>query len=93
MKKVIVAMFVSMCFIGQVYAKTTNTIINPTAIVVNEKNVFGPEVKAPKLVHIIGNWYVGVEGGKDVAYTNTSKGWFGYATVTYDGTLLDFTKK
>ena len=70
-----------------------NTVVEPTAIVVTEKNVFGPKFEAPHLVHIVGNWYAGVEGGKDVAYTNTSRGWFGFATVTYDGTLLDFSKK
>lgn len=71
----------------------TNTTVNPTAIVIKEKNVFGPELKANRLVHLFGDWYLGAEGGKDVAYTDTSKGWFAYATVSYEGTLLDFSKK
>lgn len=72
---------------------TVNTQVNPTAIVVTEKNIFGPKFEAPRLVHIAGDWYAGIEGGKDVAYTNTSRGWFGFATVSYLGTLLDLSKK
>ena len=70
-----------------------NTVVNPTAIVVTDPNLFGVMADAPKVVHLYGDWYLGAEGGKDVAYTNTSKGWFAYAKVTYEGTLLDFNKK
>jgi hypothetical protein len=79
-----------------VFAKTivtnNNTVVNPTAVVVNDKNLFGPMVDAPKLVRIYGDWYMGAEGGKDIAYTNTSKGWFAYGKVTYTGTLFTIFK-
>lgn len=80
-----------------VFAKTiinnNTTVVNPTAVVVTEKVQAGPMADAPNLVKISDNWYLGFEGGKDEVYTNTSKGWFGYAKVTYTGTLLDFSKK
>lgn len=70
-----------------------NTVVNPTAIVVDEKIQAGPMFDAPYTVRIFPEWYLGFEGGKDEVYTNTSKGWFGYAKITYTGTLLDFTGK
>ena len=84
-----------MLIVSPVFAKTiiNNTVVNPTAIVVAEKVQAGPMADAPNLVKIADNWYLGFEGGKDEVYTNTSKGWFGYAKVTYTGTLLDFSKK
>lgn len=69
-----------------------NTQVNPTAIVVADKDEFGAMADAPKVVRIFPDWYIGMEGGKALDYTNVSKGWFAYAKVTYDGTLVDFTK-
>jgi hypothetical protein len=87
-------------FISNVsWAKTTvnntyvDTTINPTAVVVTEKVQAGPELDAPKLVKLTQHLYLGLEGGKDMVYTNTSKGWFGFAKVTWDWTAIDLTKK
>lgn len=96
----VVALFIAIClfFVScPAQAKETvinNTQINPTAIVVANPNLFGAMADAPKLVRIYGDWYLGAEGGKDLAYTNTSKGWFAYGKVTYNGTVLNlFGKK
>ena len=92
MFKKLLSLIVLMLITVPVFAKTTitnnTTVINPTAVVVNDKNLFGPMVDAPKLVRIYGDWYMGAEGGKDIAYTNMSKGWFAYGKVTYTGTLF-----
>lgn len=69
-----------------------NTVVNPTAIVVTEKVQAGAMVDAPHLVRIYGDWYLGAEGGKDMVYTNTSKGWFGYLKITYEGMVLTLFK-
>lgn len=82
----------NLVFAASTTTTVNNTVINPTAIVITEKNVLGLVFDAPKLVRVYGDWYTGVEGGKDVAYTNTSRGWFGYAKITYDGTLFTMFK-
>jgi hypothetical protein len=69
------------------------TTINSTAVVMKEKNQFGPDIDAPFLVRITRDWYIGFEGGKDLVYTNISKGWYGYAKISYNGTILDFSKR
>lgn len=56
-------------------------------------NLFGVKADAPHLVHLVGGWYLGAEGGKDLNYTTASQGWFSYAKVTWEGTLFDFSKK
>lgn len=69
-----------------------NTVVNPTAIVVTEKVQAGVMVDMPHLVRIYGDWYIGAQGGKDMVYTNMSKGWFGYAKISYEGTLWTMFK-
>lgn len=92
MRKILITILLLVCP-TLVFAKSSttiinNTVINPTAIVVNEKVQAGPMFDAPYLVKIYPDWYMGFEGGKDEVYTNTSRGWFGYAKVTYTGTLF-----
>ena len=53
---------------------------------------YGAKLDAPKLVHLKGHWYIGVEGGKDLNYTNAKEGWFAYGKITYTGTLLNLSK-
>jgi hypothetical protein len=97
--KVLPLLFLFLLIGSSSWAKTTVTnttinnteIINPEVTVITEKVEAGPMADAPYLVKITNNWYLGFEGGKDEVYTNTSKGWFGYAKATYTGTLLCFS--
>lgn len=70
---------------------TTNNY--STTNVDSYENEFGAKLDAPYLVQLSENWYVGVEGGKDLYETNADQGWFGYGKVTYTGTLFSFVKK
>lgn len=56
------------------------------------KNEFGGKLDAPYLVEVYKNWYVGVEGGKDMYSTSMSEGWNSYLKVTYTGTVFSFRK-
>ena len=71
------------------YYSTTNVTNN----YLDEKNEFGLKLDAPNLIEVYKNWYVGVEGGKDLYSTNMSEGWNAYGKVTYTGTLFSFIKK
>ena len=63
----------------------------------------GAKVLAPDVVKLTENVSVGVEIGKDIMvdvlhqdtkdYFEDDYGYFGYLTITYRGTLLDFSKK
>lgn len=74
--------------------KTENVTNEVTEIVESEiKNEYGAKLDAPNLVRLADNWFVGVEGGKDLYQTNSDEGWFAYGKVTYTGTWFDLRKK
>ena len=56
------------------------------------KNEFGTKLDAPYLVEVYKNWFIGVEGGKDLYSTSMSEGWNSYLKVTYTGTVYSFRK-
>lgn len=70
-----------------------NTQVNNTFNNFTDENRFGAKLNAPNLVRLTENWYVGVEGGKDLYHTNLHDGWFAYGKLTYSGTLFDLRRK
>lgn len=55
-------------------------------------NEYGIKIDAPYLVEMTGEWYLGIEGGKNLYNTASDEGWFGYGKVTFLGTLFSFKK-
>ena len=72
------------------YYNTTN-VTNVTNVDSYE-NEFGAKLDAPYLVELRENWFLGLEGGKDLYNTDADQGWFSYAKITYTGTLKSFRK-
>ena len=70
----------------------TNETTNVTNIDGSKKNVYGAKLDAPKLIQLNENWYIGVEGAKDLYNTNVNEGWTTYGKVTYIGTWFSFKK-
>lgn len=65
------------------------------------EGVAGAKFDAPNLVRFNDNWTFGVEGGKNLynvlpndasAWVEDDRGYFGYAKITWSGTLLNFKK-
>lgn len=74
------------------HAFDVNNYFSSTYNYDQRKNEFGTKLDAPYLVEVHKDWFVGVEGGKDLYSTSMSEGWFSYAKITYSGTLFSFKK-
>lgn len=50
--------------------------------------VLGAKFDAPNIIRITDNLTVGIEGSKDLIYTNAKEGWTAFGKLTYTGCLL-----
>jgi len=50
--------------------------------------VLGAKFDAPNLIQITDNLTIGIEGSKDLLYTNAKEGWTAYGKLTYHGCLF-----
>lgn len=91
MKKFII--IIALMALPAVAFASHKTTYNVTNNQFEDPNLFGVKADAPYLGRITDSWYAGVEGGKDLNYTNASQGWFAYAKITYTGTLLNNPKE
>lgn len=56
------------------------------------KNEYGAKLDAPYLVQLHENWFLGLEGGKEIISSNASEGWNANIKITWQGTLFSFDR-
>jgi len=87
MKKLLViavsAMLVMSMGVMPVLAHNQNTSSKPY-----DDLVLGAKFDAPNIIKITDNLTIGIEGSKDLLYTNAKEGWTAYGKLTYTGCLL-----
>jgi len=69
------------------------TIHDKAIVPENSDNEIGVKADAPYLVKVKEDWFIGVEGGKDLEDADINEGWFAFLKVTFTGTIFDFSKK
>jgi hypothetical protein len=71
----------------------TNNTTNVTNENTENKNIAGAMFDAPNLVEITQDWHVGLEAYKDFLNTDSEEGYAGFIKLTYNGVLLNLSKK